>query len=293
MRRIILSLAYAGLALLPVLVVAQTPTPFPQTLPSNSVVGRLGQGVPGPAEAIPFSTLSAQMFGSTSTVSFSSLGIGCTAQANGIIICNAPAVANTNGQAVLGSSSTAGGVYGGQGSSTDLVLQNKTPATVCSIATGTTTLNCTNITLTNPLVPGSGGTNSAFFSVAGPTATRIYTFPDSAANIASLNTAGQVVSGGANVTSLTQTTGNLTVNCGLAPLQFQTNGGAFTLTAPVADGSCILLSTNNASAGAISFSGFSVGANTGDALTTTNTQKFSIMIWRINGVSGYRVAAHQ
>jgi hypothetical protein len=51
--------------------------------------------------------------------------------------------------------------------------------------------------------------------------------------------------------------------------------------------------TNNGSAGAITFSGFTVGSNVGDSLTTTNTEKFSIHIWRINGVSGYRIAAHQ
>jgi hypothetical protein len=28
-------------------------------------------------------------------------------------------------------------------------------------------------------------------------------------------------------------------------------------------------------------------------LTTTNTSKFSIHIWRINGTSGYAIKAHQ
>ena len=111
--------------------------------------------------------------------------------------------------------------------------------------------------------------------------------------LADLATADQTLSGGANVTALTQSAGNLTIDCGARPLQYITNGGAWTLTAPANDGSCILLVTNNASAGTLTFSGFSVGANTGDALTTTNTNKFSIHIWRINGISGYRVAAHQ
>lgn len=270
---------------------AQTPTPFPQTLPANTVVGRLGAGVPGPAEAIPFATLSSQL---ALTSQFGSIGVGCAQQANGIIVCNNVPVTTGNGQAVIGSSTAGGGIYGGQGSSTDLILQNKSGTSVCSIATGATTLNCTLLTLGTPLVSLSGGTNNGFFAVAGPaTTTKTFTFPNSSQNVAMLDLASQTVSGGANVTSLTQSAGNLTVNCGLAPLQFQTNNGAFTLTAPVADGSCILLSTNGASAGAISFSGFSVGANTGDALTTTNTSKFSIFIWRVNGVAGYRVAAHQ
>lgn len=111
--------------------------------------------------------------------------------------------------------------------------------------------------------------------------------------VANLATTNQTLSGGANVTSASLTTGNITVNCGNGPLQFITNGGAFTITAPANDGSCMVLVTNNASAGAVSFSGFSVGANTGDALTTTNTSKFTLSIWRINGTSGYRVASHQ
>jgi hypothetical protein len=110
---------------------------------------------------------------------------------------------------------------------------------------------------------------------------------------ATLDVADQTVSGGANVTSKSLTTGNITVDCGACPLQFITNNGAFTITAPAADGSCMLLVTNSASAGAITFSGFSVGANTGDALTIVSTNKFTISIWRINGTSGYRIAAHQ
>lgn len=108
-----------------------------------------------------------------------------------------------------------------------------------------------------------------------------------------LDLAGQVITGGATVTSLTQSTGNITVDCGLRPLQFITNGGAFTITAPANDGACMLLVTNNASAGAITFSGFSVGANTGDILTTVNTSKFMVWIGRINGSTTYRIASLQ
>lgn len=48
------------LALLPCASLAQSP--FPQTLPPNTVVGRLGAGQSGPAQAIPFATLAAQIF---------------------------------------------------------------------------------------------------------------------------------------------------------------------------------------------------------------------------------------
>lgn len=111
--------------------------------------------------------------------------------------------------------------------------------------------------------------------------------------LASLSTADQTVTGGANVTSLSLTTGSVTIDCGARPSQFITNGGAFTITAPTNDGSCMVLVTNGASAGAITFSGFTVGAAIGDPLTTTNTSKFTLSIWRVNGTAGYRVAAHQ
>jgi hypothetical protein len=128
---------------------------------------------------------------------------------------------------------------------------------------------------------------------AGPTAARTITYPDASFTAAALNVAGQNVAGGANVTALTQASGNITIDCGARPLQFMSNVGAFTITAPASDGSCIMLVTNGVGAGAITFTGFSVGTSVGDALTTTNGSKFSISIWRINGTASYRVAAHQ
>jgi len=103
----------------------------------------------------------------------------------------------------------------------------------------------------------------------------------------------QVITGGADVTSASQSTGNITVDSGICPLQYITNNGAYTITAPTNDGSLILLVTNGASAGATTFSGFTVGSNTGDALTTTNTNKFKIYIDRINGTSSYTIQALQ
>lgn len=116
--------------------------------------------------------------------------------------------------------------------------------------------------------------------------------PDPAV-LASLTAANQTISGGAVVTTLANSTGSLTVNCGARPVQSITNNGAYTITAPSSDGSCMLMVTNGASAGATTFTGFSVGSNTGDSLTTTNTNKFTVFFWRAGGTSGYRVAAHQ
>jgi len=110
---------------------------------------------------------------------------------------------------------------------------------------------------------------------------------------ARLDLVDQVVTGGANVNSVSLTTGNVTIDCGQCPLQFINNAGAFNITAPTTDGSCMVLVTNVSGAGAIGFPGFSFGANVGDSLDTTVGHKFTISIWRINGTSGYRVAAHQ
>jgi len=121
------------------------------------------------------------------------------------------------------------------------------------------------------------------------------TFPGSAGTLAALNIADQTLSGGANVTSLSQSTGNITVDCGARPLQYITGAtSAWTITAPSSDGSCILALTNaGASAVIPSFSGFTVSSNTGDTLTTTASSKFWIWIGRINSVSSYSVKALQ
>ncbi|MER9205208.1 phage tail fiber protein [Mesorhizobium sp. M0771] len=58
------------------------------------------------------------------------------------------------------------------------------------------------------------------------------------------------------------------------------NGGAFTLSAPTATGSynIVIDITNSATAGAVTFSGFSAGFPKGDVLTTTNGVKFKLHI---------------
>jgi len=113
---------------------------------------------------------------------------------------------------------------------------------------------------------------------------------------ASLTRPDQTLSGGANVTSFsigTLASTTYTVDCGQGPLQYLTNNGAITLAAPANDGSCLVMVTNAGSAGTITFSGFTVNSNTGEALTTVNGNKFAITIWRINGTSSLIVKALQ
>ncbi len=98
---------------------------------------------------------------------------------------------------------------------------------------------------------------------------------------------------GVTVTAGSYSTGSITVDYTKGPLSTITNGGAYTITNSASDGSQILLVTNNGSAGATTFTGFTASSNTGDPLTTTNTHKFMITLVRINSTSTYHVKALQ
>jgi hypothetical protein len=114
--------------------------------------------------------------------------------------------------------------------------------------------------------------------------------------LASLSATGQVLTGGATVTANNLGSGgNITVNCGVGPLQFINVNAAMQISPPVADSSCIVLLTMVTGAGAVTFiGGWKVGTNTGDTpIVSTVTNQYSVFVWRINGVPGYRVAAHQ
>ncbi|MDR3474489.1 MAG: phage tail fiber protein [Devosia sp.] len=86
---------------------------------------------------------------------------------------------------------------------------------------------------------------------------------------------------------------SFTINPALGNYQYGTNDAAATWTAPTSDCAVDILVANGATAGSITFSGFTVGPVIGDALTTTNGSKFIISIRRINGVSTYVIKALQ
>lgn len=116
----------------------------------------------------------------------------------------------------------------------------------------------------------------------------------SARNYASLTQTDQTLSGGANVTSFAISSSTaITIDCGKSPLQYITRNNVLTVTAPSADGSCILNITNAAGASTLSFSGFTVGSNVGDATSTSSGNTYSVSIWRINGVSSYFIKSLQ
>lgn len=133
-----------------------------------------------------------------------------------------------------------------------------------------------------------GGTNNAFMQFSGPSGIlKTYSLTNTTSTIALLDVADQTLSGGANVTSQGLTSGSIVVDCGSRPLQSINNNGSFTITAPTNDGSCILLINNSGTAGAISFSGFTVGSSTGDAFTTSTTNKFMLTVVRISSTATY------
>lgn len=57
-----------------------------------------------------------------------------------------------NGDVAVGGSATLGGLFTGQGSTDDITFQNKSGGTICTVATGTTTLNCTGLQVSGAAV---------------------------------------------------------------------------------------------------------------------------------------------
>ena len=106
---------------------------------------------------------------------------------------------------------------------------------------------------------------------------------------------GVTTTGGFGFTSYnigTISSGTVTPNAMSGNYQYLSNAGAFTLAAPTADCAIDILMSNGAGAGAVTFTGFTVG-NTGDALDTTSGHNFIISVRRINSVATYIVKALQ
>ena len=158
-------------------------------------------------------------------------------------------------------------------------------AAATSLAVGTTTI--TSGTSGRVLFDSSGTLGELATLGSGSV------FLTSDANVAFLDVAGQTVSGGAGVTSLSQSAGNITVDCTARPLQYIPNTGAFTITAPSTDGACDIDMENGSGAGAVTLSGFSPNTMGGVALDTTNGHNFRLTITRIHGHSNIFATALQ
>lgn len=149
--------------------------------------------------------------------------------------------------------------------------------------------------LTQVIASTYGGTGNGFTKFSGPATTeKTFTLPDASTTIVTTG-ATSTITIGYSVTPYnagTKSSGTYTPAPADGNFQYATNNGAHTLAAPASDCSISILYTNGASAGSITFSGFTVGT-TGDALTTTNTDRFIISIIRINSVATYLIKSLQ
>lgn len=110
--------------------------------------------------------------------------------------------------------------------------------------------------------------------------------------VAFLTAADQQLSGGANVSPLQNSTGTVNLDCGLRPLQWVNNTGAFTVNAPAnastLDSSCILKIENGVGASAsITWTGFTLETNHGDSFTANSGDKFFVFIGCVHNSCTY------
>jgi hypothetical protein len=106
---------------------------------------------------------------------------------------------------------------------------------------------------------------------------------------------GQTLIGGFNETIFdfgSVTSGSITPNPSKSLKQHVTNNGSFFIAATAEIGDVELLITNGASAGALTFSGFTKQWS-GDALDTVNGHQFIILIYGFFSVSAYMIKALQ
>ena len=108
------------------------------------------------------------------------------------------------------------------------------------------------------------------------------------ANVADVLTAGFAVT---DYDAGTKTTGTYTPDEANGNVQKFVNGGAFTLAPPTNSCTLVLQQTNNASAGTITTSGFTLVD--GDSLTTTNGDDFLLYITKVSTFSLLTVKALQ
>ncbi len=132
---------------------------------------------------------------------------------------------------------------------------------------------------------GTSGTGKIHYPATGAMGTSDTTVPIGTSTMMALDLPDQTITGGAEVTTQSQSAGNITVDCTTRPMQYLPNTGAFTLTAPAKDSSCFFDMENGASAGAVTLSGFAPNTMGGDALDTTNGHNFRLFVSRNHGHS--------
>jgi hypothetical protein len=210
---------------------------------------------------------------STSTTAYGLLAAGTTATgAHQTLAAGATTeILVGGGAAALPSWTTATGSGAPvRATSPTLVTPTLGVATATSINGLTVTTSTGTLTITNAKTLSVSNS----LTLAGTDSTTM-TFPSVSATVAALNVEDQALTGGVIVTSKslgTITTGTVTPDPGDRPMQHYVNGGAHTLAPSLNVGSILVDITNDASAGAITTSGFDLV--TGDAFTTTDTDAF-------------------
>lgn len=272
---------------------AQSGVPnYPQTLPASTVVGRLGASA-GPSQAIPFSTLAAQLTLAQTFPWASVTGKPSTLAGYGI---TSPLPYNQGGTNNTLTAINGGLVY--SDASKFNILAAPVGSGLCLLSTGTTSFawaSCSgsaavaSVTGTANQINASPTTGAVVLSLPStfniPNTTTVQyngntmTFPSSAATLAALNIQDQSITGGGLVTPNTLTAGtSFTADCGKAPLQTIVNNASFTITAPAITTTnsqdCaiqVINGTASGNAGTVTLSGFSKSSPKGDTFSTATT----------------------
>lgn len=166
-------------------------------------------------------------------------------------------------------------------------------ATATTINKVTFTAPATGATLT--IADGKTLTASNSLTLAGTDSTTM-TFPGTSSTVLTTGNTATLTKGYSTTPNNigTVSSGTTTPAAADGNYQYLTNNGAFTLAAPSSDTAIDILVTNGASAGTITFSGFTApSGGGGDTYATTNTYQFLLMIRRINSVATYSWKALQ
>lgn len=240
---------------------------------------------------------------STATTGTGTITLGSAAASGGVTFLSFAAAGVQNGDTVTyaiadygnGGVEIGRGVYTSSGTTlTRTVLVSSNSNTAINLS-GNAQVFITAAAEDLPAIAvGKALTVSNSLTLAGTDGTTM-TFPGTSSTVLTTGNSATITKGYAVTPNNigTVSSGTTTPDPANGNYQYYTNNGAHTLAAPSSDCAIDILVTNGASAGAITFSGFTVGSTVGAALTTTNTNKFKISVTRINSVATYVIYALQ
>jgi hypothetical protein len=272
---------------------------------TSLTIGGTGSGPWTGSVTAKINLANAQTWSALQTFADGDLGLG--GSSSGTLVLHAPAVASTYSytfpapttgttdtvvlaaatQTLTNKSISAAQINSGTISVSRLPLASSSALGIVQGDGVTVSINGSGvITNVNLKVVGSSSGTTSFGSANASATSYTITLPAVNDTVGTIGTPDQVLSGGVILTSYGYTTGSITVDCGKNPSQYVSNNGAFTITAPTNDNQCVMLIRNTASAGAITFSGFTSESNHGDSLTTTSGSAFMISFLRITDATG-------